>query len=327
MSDTITVGKADLQKFATAFLAAAGVSASDAEEWAEVLIWANLRGTDSHGVMRLPRYLDLINNKSINPKASMRVVKRSGAIAVLDADRAPGPVAMMRAVEEAIARAREVHVGWCAARNITHAGAIGYYALKVAEAGMAGIVMMASSPLMAYQGARVAGVSTNPLAIAVPGKTHRPYLLDMSTSTVANGKILNARDAGIAIPTGWGIDAKGSSLSFMIECLASIAVGNPLIAQALASSGAVENPVLNGVVIAVDLGALGDADEFTREVDRLGGEVARLPRADGVERIFLPGERGDATLKQREKQGIPIPKGTWTRLTAAAKALGVTPPA
>ena len=347
MSDTITVGKADLQKFATAFLAAAGVSASDAEEWAEVLIWANLRGTDSHGVMRLPRYLDLIKNKSINPKASMRVVKRSGAIAVLDADRAPGPVAMMRAVEEAIARAREVHVGWCAARNITHAGAIGYYALKVAETGMAGIVMMASSPLMAYQGARVAGVSTNPLAIAVPGKVHRPYLLDMSTSTVANGKILNARDAGIAIPVGWGIDAdgrdttdprkvttltplggaKGSSLSFMIECLASIAVGNPLIAQALASSGAVENPVLNGVVIAVDLGALGDADAFTREVDRLGGEVARLPRADGVERIFLPGERGDATLKQREAEGIPVPKGTWTRLTAAAKALGVTPPA
>jgi len=346
-NDTIIIAKADLQTFATAFLAAAGVGDSDAAEWAKVLIWANLRGTDSHGVMRLPRYLDLINNKSINPKASMRVVKRSGAIALLDADRAPGPVAMMRAVEEAVGRAREVHVGWCAARNITHAGAIGYYALKVAEAGMAGIVMMASSPLMAYQGARVAGVSTNPLAIAVPGKTHRPYLLDMSTSTVANGKILNARDAGIAIPTGWGIDAdgrdttdpkkvktltplggaKGSSLSFMIECLASIAAGNPLIAQALKSDGAVENPVLNGVVIAVDLGALGDADTFTREVDQLGGEIARLPRADGVERIFLPGERGDATLKQREKQGIPIPKGTWTRLTAAAKALGVTPPA
>src|SRR5262249_33168672 len=288
-NDTIIIGKADLQRFAAAILAAAGVGNNDAEEWAKVLIWANLRGTDSHGVMRLPRYLDLIDRKAINPKAAMRVVKRSGAIAVLEADLAPGPTAMNRAVEEAIGRAREVHVGWCAARNITHAGAIGYYALKVAEAGMAGIVMAASSPLMAYHGARVAGVSTNPLAIAVPGKAHRPYLLDMSTSTVANGKILNARDAGIAIPPGWGIDAdgrdttdprkvmtltplggaKGSSLSFMIECLSSIAVGNPLIAQALASGGTVESPVLNGVVIAVDLTALGDADAFAREVDRL----------------------------------------------------------
>src|SRR5215475_6815484 len=293
-NDTIIIAKADLQTFATAFLAAAGVGDSDAAEWAKVLIWANLRGTDSHGVMRLPRYLDLINNKSINPKASMRVVKRSGAIALLDADRAPGPVAMMRAVEEAVGRAREVHVGWCAARNITHAGAIGYYALKVAEAGMAGIVMAASSPLMAYHGARVAGVSTNPLAIAVPGKIHPPFLLDMSTSTVANGKVLNARDAGKAVPVGWGIDAdgrdttdpkkiktltplggaKGSSLSFMIECLASLAVGNPLIAQALASGGAVESPVLNGVVVAVDLAAFGDIDTFGTEADRLGTEIA-----------------------------------------------------
>jgi LDH2 family malate/lactate/ureidoglycolate dehydrogenase len=345
--DTITIGPADLQTFAANIFVAAGIAPPDAEEWAKVLIWANLRGTDSHGVMRIPRYLDLLDKKAINPNAEMRVTRRSGAIALLEADRAPGPIAMGRAADEAIARAREVHVGWCAARNITHAGAIGYYALKVAEAGMAGIVMAASSPLMAYQGARVAGVSTNPLAMAVPGKTHRPFLLDMSTSTVANGKIMNARDAGTAVPSGWGIDAdgrdttdpkriktltplggaKGSSLSFMIECLASLAVGNPLIAQALASGGAVESPVLNGVVVAVDLAAFGDIDAFGTEADRLGDEIASLPRAEGVERIFLPGERGDATRAEREAQGIPIPKGTWSRLTAAAKALGVTPPA
>src|SRR5207244_4246743 len=108
---------------------------------------------------------------------------------------------------------------------------------------MAGIVMTASGPMMAYHGAKVAGVSTNPIAIAVPGKTHRPYLIDMSTSTVAYGKVLTAKDAGTSVPSGWGIDAagrdttdphqiktllplggpKGSGLSFMIECLASLA--------------------------------------------------------------------------------------------------------
>ena len=197
-----------------------------------------------------------MRRKTINTAPNIRVEKRAGAISILEADRAPGVVAMARAMDEAIARAREVHVGWCAARNITHAGAIGYFARKAAEAGMAGIAMSASGPMMAYYGARAAGVSTNPLAIAVPAKNRAPLVLDISTSTVANGKIINAKDAGIQIPLGWGIDAeghdttdpkqvrsllplggpKGSGLSLMIECLTSIAVGNPLIARALLRS-------------------------------------------------------------------------------------------
>src|SRR5262249_38324656 len=90
--------------------------------------------------------------KAINPAPDMRVEQRSGAVAVLEADRAPGAVAMAMAMEEAIARAREVHVGWCAARNITHAGAVGYFALQDTNGGMAGIVMSASGPMMAYHG-------------------------------------------------------------------------------------------------------------------------------------------------------------------------------
>jgi len=345
--DVVRISKADLLSFSAKIFAAAGIDRATAEQWANVLVWANLRGVDSHGVMRIPRYLELLDRKAINAKPAMRLEKCSGAIAVLEANLAPGPMAMTRAVDEALGRAREVHVGWCAARNITHAGAIGFYAIKVAEAGMAGIVMAASGPMMAYHGARVAGVSTNPLAIAVPGKVHPPFLLDMSTSTVANGKVLNARDAGKAVPVGWGIDAdgrdttdphkiktllplggaKGSSLSFMIECLLSLATSNPLVAPALARGGTAESPVLNGVVIAVDLDALGSFETFTSEVDRLGSAIAALPRADGVERVLLPGERGDGMRKEREASGIPIAKGTWSRLRAAADKVGVTAPA
>jgi ureidoglycolate dehydrogenase (NAD+) len=238
-----------------------------------------------------------------------------------------------------------VHVGWCAAKHITHAGAVGYFALQAARAGMAGIVMTASGPLMAYHGARVAGVSTNPIAIAVPGKRRRPLVLDMSTSTVANGKVLAARDRGEPVPVGWGLDAegrdttdpkkiatltplggpKGSGLSLMIECLASLTVGSPLIALALAG-GLAEDPFLNGVAIAVDLAAIGDLDAFTAEVDRLGDALTGLPRAAGVDRILLPGERGDAILAEREANGIPVAAGTWKRLVAAAKGLGVEAP-
>jgi ureidoglycolate dehydrogenase (NAD+) len=252
---------------------------------------------------------------------------------------------MARAMDEAIARARDVHVGWCAAKNITHAGAVGYFALQAAHAGMAGIVMTASGPLMAYYGARVAGVSTNPIAIAVPGNKRRPLVLDMSTSTVSNGKVMAARDRGQPVPAGWGLDAeghdttdpkkiatltplggpKGSGLSLMIECLASLTVGSPLISLALAG-GLAEDPFLHGVAIAVDLAAIGDLERFTTEVDRLGDAITGLPRAAGVERILLPGERGDAILAEREQKGIPVAAGTWKRLVAAAKGLGVEAP-
>ena len=145
------ISSVDLERFARALFVAAGVAPAMAEEWAKSLIWANLRGVDSHGVLRIPGYIDRLKSKAINPTPEMRVEKRAGAIAVLEADRAPGAVAMTMAMAEAIARAREAHVGWCTARNITHAGAVGYFALQAADAGMAGIVMSASGPMMAYR--------------------------------------------------------------------------------------------------------------------------------------------------------------------------------
>src|SRR6188472_2975105 len=104
--------------------------------------------TDSHGIIRIPRYLDLINAKSINAAPNIRVERKPGSAAVvLEADRAPSAVALTRAVTEAIAVARDVGVGWCAARHLTHTGAIGYFALQAADAGLAGIVMSASGPM------------------------------------------------------------------------------------------------------------------------------------------------------------------------------------
>ena len=335
-----------LAPFVMALLEAAGITHAMAEQWTASLIWANLRGVDSHGVLRVPRYVELLKKQTINPSPTIRVERRAGAITVLDADRAPGAIAMTRAMEEAIGAARTTHIGWCAARNITHAGAVGYFALQAARAGMAGIVMTASGPLMAYHGARVSGVSTNPLAIAFPAGKRPPYLLDMSTSTVAMGKLMNARDARRDVPLGWGIDAqgrnttdsakiatllpmagaKGSGLSFMIECLCSLTVNNPIVASALEAGGFLDNPFLNGVAVALDLTAFGDAGSIRSEADRLGDAVSALPAAAGVERILLPGERGDSVLQERKQNGIPLPRGTWTRLLACAKDLGVTPP-
>jgi ureidoglycolate dehydrogenase (NAD+) len=339
----LRVPAGELRDLARDILHAAGTPKDDAALWAETLVWANLRGVDSHGVLRIPRYLEWIASGEIKPAAVMKLVKAAGAIALLEADRAPGPVAMARAMDEAIAAAKRVHVGWCVARGITHAGAVGHFALRAAAQGMAGLVMTASVPLMAWPGSKGAVVSTNPIAVAIPAGKHPPLLLDMATATVALGKIMSAKQTGTPIPPDWGIDAegnpttdaasvatltpmagaKGAGLSLMIECLTSLAAGNPVLAPAMKGR---KGTNMNGVAIAVDVAAFGDAGAFAADVDELAAVIAEQPRAPGVDRLMVPGERGDAELVRRERDGIPVPAGVWKQLAEAAGRLGVVVP-
>jgi ureidoglycolate dehydrogenase (NAD+) len=246
-------------------------------------------------------------------------------------------------MEEAIALARRVQVGWCVARNITHPGAIGYFAAVAAKAGLAGIAMCASQPMMAYQGTSVAAVSTNPIAIAIPGDEHAPLMLDMSTAEAAMGKIMSARAAGRPIPDNWGLDAqgqattdphkvavlqpmsgaKGSGLSLMIECLTSLFAGNPLIEPVLRTGRPLQGRPMNGLAVAIDPAAFGDTNLFRANVDALAVAIAALPRADGVERLFLPGERGDAVLAERKARGVPLPAKVVQDLNSLAAKLAV----
>lgn len=342
-SNVAVVSAEALQQLAVGLFIHAGVAKPDAELWARGLVWANLRGVDSHGVLRIPRYLALLAKGEINAKAEMKVLVSAGAIALLDADLAPGPVGMGRAMDLAIERAKEVHAGWCVARNITHAGAVGMYALRAAEAGMAGLVMTASKPLMAYHGSRNSVLSTNPIAIAIPAGNRPPLVLDMSTATVALGKIAQARHVGKPIPEGWGLDAagdpttdaekvetltpmagpKGSGLSLMIECLASLVAGNPVIAPALTGVPPVS---MNGIAIALDISAFGQVEQFRSDVDVLAETIAAQPTDTETERLLLPGERGDAELERRQREGIPLPPGVWSGLATAAEAAGLSMP-
>jgi ureidoglycolate dehydrogenase (NAD+) len=341
-SDTVTIGSLTLQGFAADLLRAGGFTADQAEQTAAMLVWANLRGTDSHGVLRVPRYVEMVQLGLINPSAAPRQVSGKGAVAVLDADRAPGAVAMNLAAQTAM-QLSDVHgIGWCAVRSISHAGAIGYYANQVARMGRVAIAMTASKPLMIYHGSRAEGVSTNPIAIAAPTTNpDRPLLLDMSTASVALGKIMAARDGGQTIPAGWGVDAdgrettdprkvkavlpmagaKGSGLSLMIEVLASVLAGNPLIAVALAGGG---DPGGNGLVAVLDPSAFGE--DFPIEVDRLGAAIKGLPPAAGSERVYLPGERGFEEMERRSSAGIRLVRGTLSRLLALASHLNVVVP-
>lgn len=335
-----------LKRFVKDIFLRSDVADEHAEIWSDMLVWANLRGMDSHGVLRIPRYVAYMKNGNIHARPDMKVEKRSGAIAVIDSDWAPGPVALSAAMDEAIGRARECHLGWCIVRNITHGGAIGYFAMQAARQGFAGIVMTASRPMMAYHGSKTAGASTNPIAIAVPGGEHPPMLLDMSTATVSMGKILSAQDTGTPIPDGWGIDAdghntndansvatlmplggaKGSGLSMMIECLVSLFASNPLITPNIGPGAEPTGYRQNGLAAAIDISAFTELDSYKSDIDDLAKGLKDLPRADGVDEIYAPGERGDKVLKERTANGIPLSQGIWDRLKTEADNLGIAMP-
>jgi ureidoglycolate dehydrogenase (NAD+) len=277
----------------------------------------------------------------INAAAAPRIVAGKGAIRVIDADRAPGAQAMTLAATMAVDLAQAHGIGWCAVRAITHAGAIGYYAEQVALRGLVAIVMTASKPLMAYFGAKGEALSTNPIAIAAPtAETGVPLILDMSTSAVALGKLMAAKDSGGAIPLGWAVDKdgvettdpatakallpmagpKGSGLSLMIEVLASVMAGHPLIAPALKSGG---DPGGNGLVVALDPAAFGTSVSLGEAVQELCDAIKDLPPAAGNDTVLLPGERSHNTMVARLQGGIPLAVGTLKRLGALGEKVAV----
>jgi LDH2 family malate/lactate/ureidoglycolate dehydrogenase len=330
-----------LKRFATDIFLRAGLPQSDAAVVADVLVWANLRGVDTHGVMRIPRYVDLIESGDMNPRPAIRVRRETPASVLIEADRAAGPVAMTRAAAEAVRKARDAGVGLALARATTHTAALGYYTLMIARQGMAGIALAGSWPNVVYHGSRAAGVSTSPISIAVPGRD--PVVLDMATSVVSMGKLNQAKRTGEPIPAGWALDAqgnpttdpqaaqiplpmagpKGSGLSFMVECLASLIASNPLLAESLEGTPEGRRHRQNGFVMAIDLAQFGDPQAFSREVDRLVKALKALPVDEEVGEILMPGERGGRTFERRTREGIPIPRAVHDELSTLAQRLGV----
>ena len=335
-----------LTDFVVQLLAAAGLPPADAGLVAKVLVWSNLRGVDSHGVLRIPGYLARVENGLNNPVPDLQVVNDLPAAAVLEADRAFGQVALARATDIALEKAEHAGIGLCLIRQATHMGAIGYFTLEIAGEGMAGIAMNTSRPNMAYPGARSAGLATSPIAISVPGSAHAPLMLDMATATQSMGKIQLARDTGELLGEGWAIDAdgnptidpkkaviptalgghKGGGLALMFECLTSLMVANPLISPFLEDAPDGRRHMQNGLVIAIDISQFGDVGAYAREVDRLADAIKTLPRAASTDEILVPGERGDLVLKRRREDGIPLPDGTWNRLKEVAEKLDVAMP-
>ena len=316
----------------------AGMVEDNARTVAEVLVWAELRGMGSHGVMRVPRYVEWMRRGDLNGRPEMKT-RESGATISVDADRAAGPVAMVHAAERAVAKARETGVALALVRSTTHTGAIGYYTQLGARGGMATIAITASVPNMAYHGARAAGVSTAPLSIAVPGDDE-PLALDMGSGVISVGKLAQARRSGERLAEGSALDSagnpttdarsasiplplggpKGSGLALLIECLSSLLAGNPILAEALEGTPKGKRHYQNALLIAIDVARFLPLPEFKQQVKRLIRAIKALPAQPGAE-ILVPGERGARSAQQTSD--IRLPPSVLDELRALAASLGV----
>lgn len=353
-----------LQEFTKEVFVRVGMPPEGAEAEAGALIWANLRGVDSHGVLRIPWYVENVDKGVMNPKPNIQVIKETPATLFVEADRAMGPVVTIFVVNLVMEKAKKAGIGWALIRNLTHQGALGYYSQMMAKKDMAGIVFVCNPPNMAPYGARVAGVHNSPIAISVPAKRHHPLNLDMATSVVAGGKLWLADDKGIPIPEGWALDKegkpttdpkkagallpfggpKGSGLALMFECLSSVMAGNPVLEPALLGKeigpeaegkkveaigerlSYVPRHIQNSVVAAVDISTFTDVESYKEHIDNLIDGLKALPKAEGFSEIFVPGEPEERTFDERSRNGIPLPEGTVRNLRGISERLGIKLP-
>jgi uncharacterized oxidoreductase len=315
---------------------------------AELLMRANLVGHDSHGVIRIPQYAQAIRSALIKPGVPPEIAKEAPATALIDGHWGLGQVVARYAMELAIRKARDTKISSVCAYNLYHVGRLADYTRMAAERDCAAIMMVnggGASPIVAPFGGTAGRLSTNPISIAFPTGGPVPFLLDMATSVVAEGKVRVKRNRGARTPDGWLLDNqgqpttdpnalyqeprgailplggsaghKGFGLAMVVEIL-----GGVLTHAGYARPGA--SRFSNGTfIVVIDISAFIDPRQFRTEIDDLLAYVKSAPIAPGVEAILYPGEPESVEQQRRERDGIPLEDETWQQVMALAQELGI----
>ena len=325
--------------------AACGMRDADASLLAESLVQADLRGIHSHGVLRVPDYVRKLTRDGVDPRGRPRVVTDAGAALVVDAGNAMGQIAGRFAMDLAIARARETGLALAAVRGSNHCGALEWYTARALEHDMIGIAGTNALPTMAPWGGTDRIVGLNPLSIAVPAGETAPLVLDMALGATAHGKVRVYAQKGLALPEGWAFDAegrptsdaetalagliqpigafKGLGLAMMVGILSSVLSGARYGTEAGSlAEGAV--PGADGqFYLAIRIAAFREPAAFKAQIDRIAREYLASRRAEGVERLYLPGELETEIAARNRHEGIPLNETTVAGIVKAAEELGV----
>ncbi len=326
-------------------LESVGVPPEQAQMIAEVVVEGDLRGVESHGVLRLPAYVHRVQKGIMRAVTQLKTILERPATLLLDAGGGFGQVAGVHAMERAIEKAQRNGVGMTAVRNANHFGVAAYYAMRALPHRMIGIVASNAAPSMAAWGGAAPVLGTNPICIAIPTGMEVDIILDMASSQVARGKIRLAAAKNESIPLGWALDAegrptqdpqaalkgtlvpmggpKGYGLALVVDVLAGVMTGADFSVR-LTSVHDLSRPSSVGFVMqAVDISAFLPWEEFAERMRELVDAVRNSPRAPGVERIYLPGEIEWLKTQERRQSGIPVAASVLQELRSLADELGV----
>jgi LDH2 family malate/lactate/ureidoglycolate dehydrogenase len=335
-----TIGVPKLYDLSIRFLAAAGTPPAIAERVAKALVLSNLKGVDSHGVMRLPQYLEQIGEGLVVPDSLPVVVRETASTAVVDGQRAFGHWAAEFSTRIALEKAQKHDLAAVTLYNTRHIGRVGEYVEMASEAGFIGFVFCSALPQVAPHGGRGRILGTNPVAIGIPTDDEVPFVLDFATSVLSEGKVRVAQDKGVRLQPGILLDAegqpstrphdlyeggallplgtyKGYGLCLAVQILGSVLAqaGTPLLGGAVVGNGA--------LFMLLRPGAFCDAADLRRQTETLCAAVRSSPVREGFDQILIPGEPEYQAERQRGRDGIPLAEATWRRWREAGLRIGM----
>jgi LDH2 family malate/lactate/ureidoglycolate dehydrogenase len=337
--DTNAVGRveertkiSELQAFIARVLKCAGLPDKDADSVATLMAQADAQGSDGHGVFRLPQYVKRIQTGGINPRPEMRLLRDNPASAVLDGNNGMGHLVMSRAADIAIEKARNCGVGWVGACNSNHAGPASLYARMPLAHDMIGLYLaVGSANHLPPWGGTAMLLSTNPIAVAVPGLQRPPIVLDMATTNAAYGKVKMKAQRNELMPEGWMIDREGKPLTdpkrasegFLLPVGGPKGYGLALIFGILAGTinGAAfgkdvidfnkDSKTLTNTgqtIVAVNIAAFMDVHAFKENIDDIWAQMKSSPTLPGFDEVRLPGEHSAKVYEDRMANGFVLPQ-------------------
>ena len=336
------IAPSKLVDLVAAIMHGAGCAAAEARTVAARLVDSNLVGHDSHGVLRVAKYLEWVRDGTLRPNTPPTIVFDSDTIAIVDGNRGFGQVTGETAAKLGIAKAKAKGIAMVGLRNCGHLGRLGDWAEMAAEAGQVSLHFLNTSGAqrVAPFGGSDRRLSTNPMAIGVPVAGGPPAILDITTSTVAEGKLMVAMNKGEQVPEGWIVDSsgrpttdpkdfydggalltigahKGSGLSILTDLLSgAVTTGR--------SSDPADTVLRNNMLSIYIDPAVYDRDGVVlTEAHRFVEWVKASPPAKPGEPVLAPGDLERRTRAARQRQGVPIDDKTWQDLLDAARSVGI----
>jgi LDH2 family malate/lactate/ureidoglycolate dehydrogenase len=342
-SEAIRVRKDDLYNFCVNVFVKAGVPEEEAKIVSEHLVEASLRGVDSHGVIRVPYYIEGIKKGLVNAKSNVSIVKETPVSALLDGGNGLGQVVAKKAMEIAIEKAKTSGVGLVGAKNLGHVGMLAYYTKRLAENKLVGFAFANGPALVAPWGGAERVFGTNPLSYGFPTK-NKPIVLDIATSATAHFKIKVAMIRGEELAPGLALDKdgnpttdpkkafegillpfgahKGYGFSLLVTLMTV-----PLIGGTFDKDVVLHASTQGGFfVMAINPTLFREYEEFIEDVQRVVNTIKSTKPAKGFKEVLLPGEIEERIAEERSKNGIPIDLEVWKSFEELSKEYGVELP-